>query len=151
MPKAYLTDITNQFAAVTQYKDGPVNSSQYSQLYDLEPGLVYPSSAGTFSASLQFTLDNGLTVHIPPYELIRPLRGLDANGQQILDTGYNEVQIYGQPAPEDGPVMGKAFLSQVRRNFNHLLFVNMKELATSAKYEPQLISISYICLWTTSP
>jgi hypothetical protein len=75
---------------------------------------VYPASAGPISASLQITLDNGLSVDIPPYELVRPLRGLDTNGALIVDTNFNEVQIYGQAAPEYGPVLGKVFLSKAR-------------------------------------
>jgi hypothetical protein len=75
---------------------------------------VYPASAGPISASLRITLDNGLSVDIPSYELVRPLRGLDANGTLIVDTNYNEVQIYGQADPEDGPVLGKVYLSQAR-------------------------------------
>lgn len=75
---------------------------------------MYPASAGPISASLRITLDNGLSVDIPSYELVRPLRGLDANGTLIVDTNYNEVQIYGQADPEDGPVLGKVYLSQAR-------------------------------------
>lgn len=113
LPSPNLQDITTMFAQVSASNNAPVDSSQYQGLYNLEPGLVYPSSAGAFSVSLEITIDNGLTVTIPSHELVRPLRGLDANGTQIVDTRFNEVQIYGRPAPEDGPVLGKAFLSQL--------------------------------------
>jgi hypothetical protein len=110
---AYLSDVTNQINSVLSTQ--AVNPSSYnSTLYDLEPGLVYPASAGPISASLQITFDNGLSVSIPQDELVRPLRGLDANGALAVDTNFNEVQIYSTPAPEDGPVLGKVFLSQVR-------------------------------------
>jgi hypothetical protein len=80
---------------------------------NLEPGIVYPSSSGDFNATLRFTINNELTVDIPHYELERPLRVLDTDGNPVLDMNYNELQIYATPAPEDGPVVGKAFLSQV--------------------------------------
>jgi len=57
------------FAEVSTNNNAPVGPSQYENLYDLEPGLVYPSSAGSLSASLEITVDNGLTVTIPSYEL----------------------------------------------------------------------------------
>jgi len=44
---------------------------------------------------------------------VRPLRGLHANGSQIVDTNFNEVQIFAGETAADGPVLGKAFLSQV--------------------------------------
>lgn len=73
---------------------------------------MYPASAGPITASLRIALDNGLSVDIPSYELVRPLRGLDTNGSPIVDTDFNEVQIYYQADPENGPVLGKGFLSQ---------------------------------------
>jgi hypothetical protein len=91
-----------------------VDPSAYSPLFNLEPGLVYPSSIGGFNASFLFTLDSGLTIEIPQHELERPLRVLDTDGSRVLEPAYNELQIFGTAAPEDGPVVGKGFLSQVR-------------------------------------
>jgi hypothetical protein len=101
------------FMQYTKYSNLTVPQSDYSPLLDLEPGIVYPSSNGDFNASLRFTINNQLTVDIPYYELARPLRVLDTDGKPVLDTVYNELQIYATPAPEDGPLVGKAFLSQV--------------------------------------
>jgi len=113
LPYPDLQDIITMFSNASAEKATPVDSSQYQGLYNLEPGLVFPSSVSNFSLSLEITMDNGQTVIIPSHELIRPLRGLDTNGIQIVDTRFNEVQIYSLPAPEDGPVFGKAFLSQL--------------------------------------
>lgn len=74
---------------------------------------MYPSSSRNFNATLRFVIDNGLTVDIPYYELERPLRVLDTDGTPSLDTNYHELQIFSSAAPEAGPVLGKAFLSQV--------------------------------------
>lgn len=113
LPSPDLQDVLAMFSQVGTNDTGTVQPSQYADLYNLEPGLVYPRSAGNFSVSMEITINDGQTVTIPSYELVRPLRGLDADGRQIVDTRFNEVQIYSQPAPEDGPVFGKAFLSQL--------------------------------------
>jgi len=115
LPSPFLNDIKGMLAQVSVNNSAPVGSSQYKSLFNLEPGLVYPSSAGTFSVSMEITINEGLTVTIPSHELVRPLRGLDENGMQAIDTRFNEVQVYGEPAPEEAPVLGKAFLSQVFR------------------------------------
>jgi len=75
--------------------------------------LVFPSTAGAFNASLMISIENGPTVLVPSHELVRPLRGLDLNGVPVVNNSFNEVQIFHQPAPEDGPVLGKALLSQL--------------------------------------
>jgi hypothetical protein len=110
-----LSSIKNSFAQTTKTNSSVfVDTSTYSPLINLEPGLVYPSSIGGFNASLVFTLDGGLTVEIPQYELERPLRLLDKDGSRVLQPMYNEIQVFKDAAPEDGPVLGKVFLSQVR-------------------------------------
>ncbi|KAK0624929.1 hypothetical protein B0T17DRAFT_462990, partial [Bombardia bombarda] len=114
MPEPILDQVQAFFKQHTSHLEDPVLPAAYSnKILNLEPGIVYPSSAGQFNATLRFTINNGLTVDIPSYEFQRPLRGLDANGSVVLDPDYNELQIYGSPAPEDGPVVGKAFLSQL--------------------------------------
>jgi len=120
LPNATLQDIIGQIRKFIPASQGPLPASNYSHLYNLEPGLVYPSSAGDLDPTLRISLLNGPTITIPTHEIIRPLRGLDQSGAMVLDTGYNEVQIYGNPAPEDGPVMGKALLSQVNRYASRL-------------------------------
>jgi hypothetical protein len=91
-----------------------ISTSDYSPDLNLEPGMVYRSSPKNFSASLQFTINNDLTVDIPYYELERPLRVLDTYGKPKLDTEYQELQIFSADEPiEDALVLGKAFLSQV--------------------------------------
>ncbi|KAK3939396.1 hypothetical protein QBC46DRAFT_438060 [Diplogelasinospora grovesii] len=124
MPQSVLKQFQQYFAQYTKYTGAPVDPSKYqsSSLFNLEPGIVYPASAGDFNFTLRFTINDDLTVEIPLYELWRPLRGLDANGNLVLDTGYNELQIYGSPAPEDAPVLGKAFLSQVISTLDLTLF-----------------------------
>ncbi len=81
-------------------------------LNNLEPGLVYAS--GSFNGTMTVILEDGMKVEIPNYELWRPLRGLDSDGNIILHSHYNELQVYGNPSLLDAPVLGKAFLSQVR-------------------------------------
>ncbi|KAK4182894.1 hypothetical protein QBC35DRAFT_139597 [Podospora australis] len=90
-----------------------VGPSEYSnELANLEPGLVYPASVD-FNATLRFTINDNMTIDVPHYEFQRPLRGLDQNGTMVLDPKFHELQIYGDPAPLNAPVLGKAFLSQV--------------------------------------
>ncbi|SCO78464.1 uncharacterized protein FRV6_02677 [Fusarium oxysporum] len=95
-----------------------VNPSQYPNIYSVEPGLVYNSSAN-ISFSMTLTIENGLTVEIPSHELVRPLRGLDTGGVPIVNSSLTEVQVFAQEGPLEGPVLGKVFLSQVL-----YLFVN---------------------------
>jgi len=57
------------FAEVSASNATSTDSSQYQGLYDLEPGLVYPSSAGTFNVTLDITIEDSLTITIPSYEL----------------------------------------------------------------------------------
>jgi hypothetical protein len=93
-----------------------VAPAEYSSaLINLEPGLVYPAAAGSFNGSMSITIDNNMTVEIPLGELWRPLRGLNARGEVVLNDSYNELQIYGSPVAQYASVLGKAFLSQVRR------------------------------------
>ncbi|KAM7219685.1 hypothetical protein V8F06_004898 [Rhypophila decipiens] len=86
-----------------------------NELYNLEPGTVYPAEFGNFNITLRITIANGLTVEIPSHEFQRPLRGLDKAGKPTVDTSKNELQIYhySPGEPQDSPVFGKAFLSQL--------------------------------------
>ncbi|KAK3317557.1 hypothetical protein B0T19DRAFT_293622 [Cercophora scortea] len=114
LPKSDLGRFKDFYTKYTNSTAGALNPSDYkSTLLNLEPGIVYPKPAGAFNASLRFTINNELTVDIPHYEFERPLRGLDENGTVVLDQRNTELQIYGSPAPEDAPVLGKAFLSQL--------------------------------------
>jgi hypothetical protein len=62
---------------------------------------------------MRITLQGGFVVDIPVHEMQRPLRGLDRDGQPVLDEDHTELQIYGREASGFAPVLGKAFLSQV--------------------------------------
>ncbi|KAK3313168.1 hypothetical protein B0H66DRAFT_485509, partial [Apodospora peruviana] len=117
MPEGYLTLFKSFFRDFTLHPDEPVGPEEYqNMLLNLEPGIVYPTSAGDFNATLRITINgtNGqLTVDVPPHEFQRPLRGLDKDGNVVLDTAYNELQMYGLPPSANGPVIGKALLSQL--------------------------------------
>jgi len=83
----------------------------------MEPGLVFPSaSLAGVTVTLRATLDNGQTVIVPSHELVRPVRGLDQAGKPKVNTNFTEFAIYDGEAPEDAIVLGKAFLSTVRRS-----------------------------------
>ncbi|KFX96148.1 hypothetical protein O988_05436 [Pseudogymnoascus sp. VKM F-3808] len=113
LPQAIWNGFLQYFRQHTNYSGALVSPSTYSPGWNVEPGLVYPSSFKNFNATLRFTIDNGLTVDIPYYELERPLRVLDTDGRPSLNTSYQELQIFNTAAPEDAPVLGKAFLSQL--------------------------------------
>ncbi|KAM7190834.1 hypothetical protein V8F33_009257 [Rhypophila sp. PSN 637] len=94
----------------------PVAPRDYeNELYNLEPGIVYPSEFGNFNITLRITIGNNLTVEIPSHEFQRPLRGLDKAGKPTVDTSKIELQIYhySPGEPQNSPVFGKAFLSQL--------------------------------------
>lgn len=57
-------------AQVTAANNTPVDSSRYS-LYNLEPGLVYDSTAGNFTMTMELTIEEGLTITVPSHELGR--------------------------------------------------------------------------------
>jgi hypothetical protein len=59
-----------------------------------------------------FTLDNGLTVEIPNYELAWPVRGLDKTGQLVQQDNATVVNIFNGSLPEGTASVGKIFLSQ---------------------------------------
>ncbi|KAL2136888.1 hypothetical protein VTI74DRAFT_614 [Chaetomium olivicolor] len=115
LPNNTILQVTEFFKARTGYSGTPVPTSDYQdKLANLEPGLVYPrSAASAFNGSMRLTLKDGFTVDIPVHEMQRPLRGLDSNGQVVVDNDYTEIQIYGKEAPGLAPVLGKTFLSQV--------------------------------------
>jgi hypothetical protein len=114
LPSTRIDLVKSFFKGITEYSGDPMQPDVYKNaLLNLEPGLVYPAAAGFFNASMRITLDGGLTVDIPTHELQRYLRGLDPDGNTVLNTGYTELQVYGEPAPQDASVLGKAFLSQV--------------------------------------
>lgn len=110
-------NVNSFFQDVTGWTQGPIaDPHNYSaNLVDLEPGWVYPAAAGSFNATLSITINNEFTVEIPTHELWRPLRGLDGSGNVVLDSRFNELQVYGSKAAGYAPVLGKAFLSQVRK------------------------------------
>ncbi|KAK5658303.1 hypothetical protein OQA88_2278 [Cercophora sp. LCS_1] len=120
MPGPILGQIQSLFREVTRFPGSPVAPSEYmDRLYNIEPGIVYPTSAGPFNATLRFTLNSQLMVDVPFYEIQRPLRGLDAKGRLVRDANYTELQIYGMPAEADAPVLGKTFLSQLYLYVNY--------------------------------
>jgi len=92
-----------------------VEPSEYSsRLFNLEPGLVYRKDPTPFNTTLKFTINYNQTVIVPFFEMERSLRGLDPDGEVIVDEDYNELQIFGSPAQGDAAVLGKVFLSQVQ-------------------------------------
>ena len=62
---------------------------------------------------MKVTLEGGLTVNIPSHELLRPLRGLDSQGQPAVDPNFSELAVYSSEAVEDSSVLGKVLLSQL--------------------------------------
>ena len=74
---------------------------------------MFPTTANLLNASLEVKLQDGLTVHIPAHELVLPLRGIGRDGTLVLDDSLSELQIAEKPAPDDGLVLGRSFLSQV--------------------------------------
>ncbi|KAK0729628.1 hypothetical protein B0H67DRAFT_3482 [Lasiosphaeris hirsuta] len=124
VPQAVLDTFQTVFKQATKFSGDSVQPSEYqSSLLNLEPGIVFPKDAGDFNATLRFTINYNQTVDIPVFELIRPLRGLDSKGKVVVNEKYNEIQIYASPAPEDAPVLGKAFLSQI---YLYVNYENMK-------------------------
>ncbi|KAM5354733.1 hypothetical protein ACJ41O_001380 [Fusarium nematophilum] len=63
-PTSYLSAIKRSLEGQGSLMD----PSEYPGLYNIEPGLVYDSSAN-ISVSMTFTINNGLTVQIPSHEL----------------------------------------------------------------------------------
>jgi hypothetical protein len=88
------------------------NTKADPDLLVVEPGLYY-ELANTFNGSLVFTLSDGHVVVVPNEELTNPLRGIDTNGERVLNTNISEVNIFHQVAPLNTAVLGKVFLSQV--------------------------------------
>ncbi|KAK4176682.1 hypothetical protein QBC36DRAFT_238415 [Triangularia setosa] len=114
LPSETLSALLGYVNQTTRQRTNLVPVTQYAdELVNLEPGLVYRRQSGEFNAALRFTINDKMTVEVPYHELQRPLRGLDDNGAAVLDTSYNELQIFGDPAPGNAPVLGNAFLSQV--------------------------------------
>jgi hypothetical protein len=96
---------------VLQRSTGWINGTSLvsPELYIVEPGLYYNTS---FNGSLIFTLADGLEVEIPAYEMAGPLRGIDSNGQRVLQNNVTSVNIFNENAPENTASLGKVFLSQ---------------------------------------
>lgn len=114
MPQQEANDIRDLIKDVTKYAGDPILPAAYQDiLLNLEPGIVYPKSAGEFNMTMRITINNELTVQVPHYELQRPLRGLDKDGKVVSNDAYNELQIYGDNPAENSPVIGKAVLSQL--------------------------------------
>jgi len=85
------------------------SSAVSDQIYIVEPGLYYNTG---FEGSLIFTLQDGFVVEVPQYELAVPVRGLDPNGQRVLQSNVTVVNIFNNSAPEGTATLGKVFLSQ---------------------------------------
>jgi hypothetical protein len=72
--------------------------------------------------SLDVTVAGGLTVSVPPEELLQPLRGIGPRGEAAVNEDFVEVQIFRDSNLDhandpvfDAPVFPRAFLSQVGR------------------------------------
>ena len=59
------------------------------------------------------TLDDGLVIEIPPEEMARPLRGIDASGTRVLQSNRTEIAVFHEPGVLGKMALGKAFLSKV--------------------------------------
>lgn len=68
-PGPFLADIETLLAQVSTANNRPVAPSEYKDLYNLEPGLVYDRSAGNFTMTLEITIADGLTITVPSHEL----------------------------------------------------------------------------------
>lgn len=106
--------VKDWFTELTGWNNASATVQQYSKnVVDIEPGLVFTAKAPAFDGSMTIVINGSMIVEIPFYELWRPLRGLNADGEYELDNEYNELQIYATEGDNDAPVLGKAFLSQV--------------------------------------
>lgn len=115
MPGPVLDQFQTLFQETTGFSGNHVRPSEYHDgLLNIEAGMVYPTSAEQFNASLRITINYNQTVEIPWYEFQRPLQGLNEAGDVAVDTNFTEYTIFEVPAEGDAPVLGKAFLSQVR-------------------------------------
>ncbi|KAF4946627.1 hypothetical protein FSARC_14145 [Fusarium sarcochroum] len=77
------TPILNTVKRMLGKDNDLIDASTYPDLYNVEPGLVYDASSN-ISFSMTVTIEDGLKVEIPSYELVRPLRGLDAKGAPMV-------------------------------------------------------------------
>jgi hypothetical protein len=102
----------------------PDDNGRIGNLLSIEPGLIFPITDGLPRLTMEVSLAGGLTVEIPSDHLIRNLRGLDANGAPTSNDSFAEVQIYHEAGAQLAPVVGRAFLSQVRvmRPHSYLIF-----------------------------
>ena len=107
--------VKDWFTELTGWNNASATVQQYSKnAVDIERGLVFTSKAPSFDGSMTIVINGSMIVEIPLYELWRPLRGLNTDGEYELDHEYNELQIYASEGDIDAAVLGKAFLSQVR-------------------------------------
>ena len=97
------------FGAFQENTGWSSNISVSKQLYIVEPGLYYDA---TFNASLVFQLEGGPTVEIPSYELVQHPRGLDPDGNIVVQSNVTMANVFYQNAPFETATLGKIFLSQ---------------------------------------
>ena len=93
---------------------GPLGNAD-PEILVLEPGLAYPAPPNIPELSLDISIQGGLSVSLPSYELIRPIRGLAKNGSTVTNSSFVEIQVFEDTSPADALVFGKVFLSQVSR------------------------------------
>ncbi|KAE9381151.1 hypothetical protein N431DRAFT_476046 [Stipitochalara longipes BDJ] len=114
-------------------------------LFVVEPGLLYPQSMG-FNGSLIIKLEGyDNEVEIPNYELSQPLRGLAANGTQVLNTNLTELKIFHEAPLLNTAVLGKIFLSQV-----YLIVDYDQMIFKLAQPDPESTSTNIVPLDSTS-
>jgi hypothetical protein len=101
------SSLFESFSDLTGWKND--SSLVPPDLHIVEPGLNYPTD---FNGSLLFTLQGGLEVEIPSYEMAGPLRGIDRNGRRVLHEDITTVNIFNEYVPENTATLGKVFLSQ---------------------------------------
>ncbi|KAM7186660.1 hypothetical protein V8F20_011293 [Naviculisporaceae sp. PSN 640] len=97
----------------------PVSSNSFkptSELFIPEPSLAFFSKQATFNLTLIVALVGGFVVEIPSHEMLKPLRGLGADGSTVIDDKITEIPVSSTSAGNTGdePLsLGRSFLSQV--------------------------------------
>ncbi|KAL2122259.1 hypothetical protein VTJ04DRAFT_2714 [Mycothermus thermophilus] len=127
-----------------------IDRENYSHLFNLEEGLVFPSKID-LNMTMEITLENGFTVTIPSHELIRPLTGLGREGNEdgklITDPNYKQITIYRDSPLGDSVVLGRVFLSQV------VLVVDLanREFKLAKQKQRPDFSMNLVTLGTCTP
>lgn len=128
-------------------QDIEVNNS----LYVTEPGFRFPSRLA-FDGSLTIKLEGGFVIDIPPHEMSRPLRGIDANGKRVLQENVTEVAVFHEANVLGKMAFGKAFLSQVSESDVYLCPVaNNQEVYLQVDYNADKFRLAPLTASAVAP